>query len=307
MLELERRASIVTETGPPAVTIAIAARNAEKYLAEALASIAPSLAAIPHEIVLADGGSTDRTREIIQNYPAARLVSDADNGIYDGMNRAIAAARGGLLLLLNSDDCLEPGAVARMVALLERNPEVAFASANIVTGPERTTAIARSNSAPLSSDGILFGVPAINARLFRTSWLQRAGAFRTDAGLGADRDLLLRLQALGARGVRYMQPAYFYRSHAGSATLAGGPEGRLRVYRSDIDLVRAILAAPDLRSVVRGSTLQAFAALALLKLKRCGHPLAAHEALPALPRLTVADTVRGVLLNRKWRAKLSGY
>lgn len=297
----------MTVTNEPAVTIAMAARNAERFIEEALASVAPALHTVPYEIVLADGGSTDATRTLAARYPAVRVVSNSDSGIYDGMNRAIAAARGGLLLLLNSDDCLEPGAVARMVALLERNPDAAFASANIVTGPDRATAASRRNTAPLSADGILFGVPAINARLFRVSWLKRAQSFRCDAGLGADRDLLLRLHALGARGVGLSEPAYFYRSHEASATLAGGAQGRLRVYRSDIDLVRAILDTPGLQAAVRGSALRAFAALALLKLKRSGHPEAAHDALPALPRLTLADTARGILMNRIWRTKLSGY
>ncbi|WP_189477529.1 glycosyltransferase family 2 protein [Halioglobus pacificus] len=60
-----------------------------------------------YEVVLIDGASTDGTIESLENY-SSRLdycISEPDEGIYDAMNKGIAAARGDYLQFLNAGDC----------------------------------------------------------------------------------------------------------------------------------------------------------------------------------------------------------
>lgn len=64
------------------------------------------------ELVLVDGGSTDRTLEIAQAFApklGARLVvhSGPDKGPYDAMNRGVGMATGEWLLFLGADDALD--------------------------------------------------------------------------------------------------------------------------------------------------------------------------------------------------------
>ena len=72
-----------------------------------------------YEYIIIDGGSTDRTLEIVMKYETIfdrklKYVSEKDNGIYDAMNKGISMARGELIGLLNSDDYYEPDALEIM-------------------------------------------------------------------------------------------------------------------------------------------------------------------------------------------------
>tara|TARA_B100000963_G_scaffold273605_1_gene241817 strand:- start:4 stop:774 length:771 start_codon:yes stop_codon:yes gene_type:complete len=58
------------------------------------------------EYIVIDGGSTDRTLEIIKKYKSniSFFSSEQDDGIYDAMNKGIVAATGDIIGILNSDD-----------------------------------------------------------------------------------------------------------------------------------------------------------------------------------------------------------
>lgn len=61
-----------------------------------------------YEWIVIDGGSTDGSRELIQQYSNhfAYWCSEPDKGIYNAMNKGIAHAKGEYLQFLNSGDCL---------------------------------------------------------------------------------------------------------------------------------------------------------------------------------------------------------
>lgn len=61
------------------------------------------------EYIIVDGASTDGTIEIVDSYrnQVSKFISEPDHGIYDAMNKGIAAATGDVVGLLNSDDVYE--------------------------------------------------------------------------------------------------------------------------------------------------------------------------------------------------------
>ncbi len=65
------------------------------------------------EYIIIDGGSKDKTLEIIEKYSSSisKLVSEPDKGIYDAMNKGVALSTGDVVGVLNSDDYLSHDSV----------------------------------------------------------------------------------------------------------------------------------------------------------------------------------------------------
>ena len=109
---------------PPLVTVVTPSLNQGRYLRQAVDSVlAQDYESI--EYLVADGGSTDESLEILRSYGGRlRWVSEPDGGQADAVNKGWGAARGEVLGWLNSDDTYEPGAVRRAVEVLAAHPGI---------------------------------------------------------------------------------------------------------------------------------------------------------------------------------------
>ena len=80
-----------SQTGKPLITVITAVYNGEKYLEECIQSLhQQNYDNIEHIIV--DGGSNDKTLEIIRKYENKidYWMSEKDKGIYDAFNKAVS-------------------------------------------------------------------------------------------------------------------------------------------------------------------------------------------------------------------------
>ena len=70
------------------------------------------------EYIIIDGASTDGTLDYILRYGSKidHVISESDDGIYEGMNKGISLANGDLIGFLNSDDCYSNNNVLNQVA-----------------------------------------------------------------------------------------------------------------------------------------------------------------------------------------------
>jgi glycosyltransferase involved in cell wall biosynthesis len=90
------------------ISIAVPSYNYGKYIGKCLQSIKDQVYT-KYEVLLADGGSTDESLEIInefcENDSRFTLVCTADNGQSDAIMKAFSFATGDIFCFLNSDDC----------------------------------------------------------------------------------------------------------------------------------------------------------------------------------------------------------
>jgi glycosyltransferase involved in cell wall biosynthesis len=110
----------------PLVSVVVPAWNAEKTLAETLASVAAQTYR-NIEILIVDDGSADMTgavaREFCRSESRARLISKENGGVALARNRGIAESSGEWIAPLDSDDLWHPTRLEKMVAAALSAPD----------------------------------------------------------------------------------------------------------------------------------------------------------------------------------------
>jgi len=109
----------------PPVSVLMPCLNPGPFLEEALASVLSQPECL--ELVVVDGGSTDGSLSILNDYAVRdrriRLLCGPDKGPADALNKAFRAARGTLIGWLNADDIYADSSLKRAVQALQVNPE----------------------------------------------------------------------------------------------------------------------------------------------------------------------------------------
>ncbi len=104
------------------LSIIILTWNGEKVIEKNLDSIIRNFDDEKYELIVVDNGSTDKTLEIVKNYPQARIIENGENlGFAAGNNVGIKQARGEYILLLNQDVECADNAIGKMVEFLDEN------------------------------------------------------------------------------------------------------------------------------------------------------------------------------------------
>ncbi len=111
---------------PPIVSIVIPCFNEEKRIRALLGAIfAQTYPRELMDVTIADGHSTDRTREVIAQFQREhpnlkiKVIDNDSRTIPAGVNRAIAASRGDIILRLDGHSAPYPDYVEKSVAALE--------------------------------------------------------------------------------------------------------------------------------------------------------------------------------------------
>ena len=100
-----------------AIAVIVPARNEAPRIAGTLAPLRPLLDA-GHEIIVVDGGSSDRTAEIAA--PHCSRVLSARRGRATQMNAGAHASRGDVLVFVHADTRVDPAAILSLSERLAR-------------------------------------------------------------------------------------------------------------------------------------------------------------------------------------------
>jgi glycosyltransferase involved in cell wall biosynthesis len=105
---------------PPTVSVVIPARDVEDWIGPTIRSVMKQEPA-PHEIIVIDDGSADRTAAIARGFgDQVRVVSQPNAGLSAARNAGAERASGEVLLFLDADDVLLPGSVEGSLSIWSR-------------------------------------------------------------------------------------------------------------------------------------------------------------------------------------------
>jgi GT2 family glycosyltransferase len=216
---------------PATVTIVVACRNESAGIARFLESL---LRIDRHELtldaIIADGGSTDGTRKLLEKFAAAhpwcRIIDNPEKIVATGLNQAIRISAAEFIVRMDAHTVYEPGYVARSIAALKQT------GASNVGGPQRSKAegfwqraIHAGFHSPFASGGARFrnnnysgSVDTVPYGCWRRDFILKIGLFDESLARNQDDELNLRIRLAG--GVIWQDPS-IVSWYAPRSTLSG--------------------------------------------------------------------------------------
>ena len=151
------------------------------------------------EHIIIDGGSSDGTREIIEEYNPSITISEPDKGIYDAMNKGVKLASGDIIGILNSDDILAHDNVISIVVQHFKNHSAENNLLDCVVGSlffkdfETGRIMRFCDSSYWKPSYLKYGLmPPHTACFVRKEVYKKCGLYSLEYKIAADYDLFIR-------------------------------------------------------------------------------------------------------------------
>lgn len=126
----------------PKISVITVSFNSEKTISETIEHVL-NQTYDNFDYTIIDGLSSDDTIKIAESYREKfaergivyKIISEKDNGIYDAMNKGIAATDGDIVGIINSDDYYNDDALEKVVAFYDKiNFDIMYADLRIFGG-----------------------------------------------------------------------------------------------------------------------------------------------------------------------------
>jgi glycosyltransferase involved in cell wall biosynthesis len=218
----------------PTVSIVIPCYNAEPYIAATIRSVlAQDLPAM--EIIVVDDGSSDRSLDVVrEQFPAVRVVVQANQGVAAARNHGLSLARGEWVAFVDADDIWLPG---KLKAQFDQMASIPGCRMSYTAWQVWPSVVAEPDAgylaqlAELASDSkrwsgatgwiypqlLLDCVVWTSTVLAQRSLFDEVGGFDTTLRIGEDYDLWLRASRVTPIH-RVAHPYALYRTHPASIT-----------------------------------------------------------------------------------------
>lgn len=216
--------------------------NRSSFLEEC---IAPVMEIQQAEFVLIDDGSTDATREIVQElqarYGEYRILYErlaGNHGAQIARNRGMVISRGEILLFCDSDDVLVTSGVKALTEALDHNPNLDYAYGTVLMTDADLMPL--SGTSPIGSSFEDSPVEMAGyhwhtmGALYRKCYLAKIGPWNPALTGSQDWEYQARVKLAGGRGVFVDTLVGYWRQHEG---------GRVGSRKFRPDYVRSVVKA----------------------------------------------------------------
>jgi len=199
----------------PFVSIVVGIRNEEKFIEECIESLLNlDYPRDSYEIIIVDGMSTDKTRDIVQKYPVKLFLNERKN-VAAARNLGVKNARGELVAFTDGDCKVDTQWLKALICEMQKAPDdvVCFGGPNLIfdTDPVFGRVVGYAQESFLGSGGsaqsknstkkhYVGSLPNCNA-MYKKVAIQEVGGFDERFVVGQDGDLNYRI---GKKGNRFL-------------------------------------------------------------------------------------------------------
>jgi len=195
----------------PFVSVIVGIRNEERFIEECIESLLKlDYPQGSYEVIVVDGMSTDKTRDLVQKYPVRLLLNERKN-VAAARNLGVEDAKGDLVAFTDGDCKVDPQWLKILVREMQSAPDdvVCVGGPNLIfdTDPVFGRVVGYSQETFLGSGGsaqsknstkkhYVSSLPNCNA-MYKKSAIQEVGGFDEKFLVGQDGDLNYRISKKG--------------------------------------------------------------------------------------------------------------
>lgn len=167
--------------------------NSEETIEKTILSVIHQQRIYPLEYIIIDGGSTDKTCEIVTKYSnfIDIFISELDYGAYDAMNKGIKMASGEIIGIINSDDWYLENAIKIIEQGFKQHPDIDILYSPI-NNYYKEEYIATFIPGELEKLSIRFTINHPSCFIKKSAYMA-AGLYDLRYRIAADYDMILRL------------------------------------------------------------------------------------------------------------------
>lgn len=167
--------------------------NGERFIRKNIESI--QNLKVPHEHIIVEGGSSDSTVEILQDYPHLKIINQNErNGMYGAIAQGFSEAHGDLITWINCDDYINTEEYEKMVRkMMEVGVDVIYSDAYFDYINEERREIIKANRFPnyfLRRGYLPFVQPT---SIYRKKFYDKIGGLNIEFKIAGDLELFVRM------------------------------------------------------------------------------------------------------------------
>jgi glycosyltransferase involved in cell wall biosynthesis len=203
------------------VSIITVCFNSEKTIRDTVESIL-SQDYSEIEYIVIDGGSTDGTLELLNEYRGriTKILSEPDYGIYDAMNKGISMSSGSVIGMLNSDDVyINASVVTELIcAMTSANTDSVFADLVVVDQDNPLEIKRYYDSSFFTPSRFRYGwMPAHPTFFVKKSVYDDVGLYSLDYKIASDYEMLIRILSVKKYTYTYLPKPVIKMRHGGAS------------------------------------------------------------------------------------------
>jgi len=177
------------------ISVVVPVRNGERWLPDVLAAIARECEGSPHEILVVEDGSVDRSAIVCRDHPGVRVIDGPRRGAAAAVNAGLVEARFALVAQIDQDVWVEPGWLDALLQAMDE-PSVAAAQGWYAIDPEAPV-LSRMMAMDLEQRYLRLAGTTDHVCTGNVLWRRAAivavGGLDESLGYGYDNDLSYRL------------------------------------------------------------------------------------------------------------------